>query len=399
MSDPTFSQLFDGHLKKGTGLGKVRPRKWTAQTIAIQLGVSQGSITNWRTSKTSPDRNNFQVLLHTFFGDQLSDEREELVRAYNSELQFRDPLGAGADDFTIAADVIQQIPAAYRFTVENSRIAPEAPQGEPVSPDTARDLYTELVEKVHLLLERARERSQDQHVITSSARLLSSLSSGFNNVRPGVVQSRLRTIESIRSAYDTDDGRDQTFPDFRAMIDDVWLSGQDYLVQFPEIREIERQRVALEVERSPASINVLATQISRIKTLATESDILTEDALNALTDVLPQIASAISVEEKINLLGDSILTARNFLSAAIRGVTTTGKSGAVWLWGTVKDDLTNGIQSAARVLPTFAVVALFIHLAGPVGEIAALLNSDMFRSLSKVVSQITKLDKSASAKK
>jgi hypothetical protein len=103
-------------------------------------------------------------------------------------------------------------------------------------------LYEELVAKTRALSERLKRSNVDPHVNFAVERLLQSLGANYGDVRPGLVLSRLRSIESIVAGYDSEEGRAALFPDAVAMLSDVHLSGHDFLATFPNVRRIERER-------------------------------------------------------------------------------------------------------------------------------------------------------------
>jgi hypothetical protein len=83
----------------------------------------------------------------------------------------------------------------------------------------------------------------------SVERLLDALATRFEDVRPGVLLSRSRSIEADRSAFDSEDARRELFPEAIAMVDDVLLSLQDLLAIYPIVRKIEAERLALSIQR------------------------------------------------------------------------------------------------------------------------------------------------------
>src|SRR5262249_20788125 len=122
---------------------------------------------------------------------------------------------------------VQQIPAAFRFGVQNNKIDALPENLETLDSQISQELYQELVGKARSLSDRLRRSNADPHVSFAVERLLQSLGARYGDVRPGVVLSRLRSIESVVAGFDTEEGRAVLFPDAVAMLGDVHLSGQD----------------------------------------------------------------------------------------------------------------------------------------------------------------------------
>lgn len=388
-----FWTELDAHMLTGTGLN-LRPgsriREWTTASLAARLSVTSASVNNWRSGRNYPQRDNLTTILKLFFGDKFynSVQARKFVALYNSQsysyLRIPD-----ADDLEVDVNATQQIPAAFRFAVRNEKLDVLLIEPEMLDTETARDLLGELREKTNSLKDRLLSTQSDNHVFTSVDRLCDVLVGRVTDIRPGLILSRLRSLESIRDAYDSPEGREMTFPDFRAVVDDVWLSGQDLLASFPEIRRIERARLALEIERSPGSVEEIQLDLEKIHKSALANNVASSEAISALNENMDAITSTRNIEEKVDLIGDTVLTTRNFVSEAIRSIVTNSKSGVLGVWDATKGDLEIGAKQAARMLPPLAVIALLTSIAGPVAGIAALLRGDSFRSVSNAVSKVS----------
>ena len=300
------------------------------------------------------------------------------------------------DDTNVQVDfeATQQISAAFHFDIVNGKIDAKPPNPEILDFPSAYDLYDELKQKVDGLIVRLIRVQADEYVVHGVRRLAAVLSGPIQDCRPGLILSRMRTLESIRYAFDNPEGHEATFPDFRAAIDDVWLSGQDLLATFPEVRRIERERLAMDIERTPDTMAEIQTQIEQIQTAASNNEIVAPGAVSALTANKPDMSRSRSADEKANLIGDTLLITRNFVSESIRAIAKTGGNSAGQVWDTLGDEFTAGAKQAARMLPPLAVIALLVAIAGPVGGIAGLIRGDVFRSVSSAASKVIELNRS-----
>jgi hypothetical protein len=289
----------------------------------------------------------------------------------------------------IDTEAVEQIAAAFRFGIQDNKIDVLPENLETLDPAISQDLYDELVTKAQTLDARLKRSNADPHAGFAVERLLLSLGARYDDVRPGVVLSRLRSIESIVSGFDTEEGRAALFPDTIAMFTDLHLSGQDFLAAFPNVRRIERQRIAAGLEKDPAVIERVLEETKAIHAAAVGSEIVTPGAAEALGENEPEIRGAQNVEVKADLVADHLLIHRNFVSQVLRAIAR--KSGDAW--EVVGPDFIVGSKAAARMFPPLAVIALITTIVGPIVGLAGLLRSDLFKSVRGAV---TKVRRSAS---
>jgi hypothetical protein len=286
------------------------------------------------------------------------------------------------------ASATQQVPAAFRFSIRDCKLEVLSEELETIDAPTAKDLYNELQYKLRDFISGLEGSNIDPRVKKSADMMLTGLGEGFPDVRPGVVLSRMRSMEAIRDAFSTDEGREALFPGAVAAIDDICLSGRDLLAVFPIVREIERQRLALGLERSPDTVTGVERLAKEVNSIAAQSDIVGESAVSALAENDISIDQADTVNQKADLLADKLLVIRNFVSEIIRSYFDSGITFIDGTWKTVEPDFREGARNAARILPTLAVVGLVTYLAGPIPGIAALLHGDMFKPIANSVKRI-----------
>jgi hypothetical protein len=362
--------------------------------------VHHGTIGKWRRAETFPNKDSFYKLL--LFLREFAKEKgkkvidlEEIYLAASAPLWER--LFAERDEApeTIDEKAVEQIPAAFRFGVKENKIDALPENLETLDPTVSLDLYEELVAKTRVLLERLKRSNVDPHVNFAVERLLQSLGANYGDVRPGLVLSRLRSIESIVAGYDSEEGRAALFPDAVAMLSDVHLSGQDFLATFPNVRRIERERITIGLEKDPAVIAKALDETVAIRNAAAHSDIVAPGAVNALGENEPDIRQAQSVEVKADLVADRLLIHRNFVGQALRAITR--KSGGVW--EVIGPDFITGSKVAARMLPPLAVIGLLTAIAGPIAGLAGLLRGDLFKPVRGAVTSVQKTARRTEKKK
>jgi hypothetical protein len=183
-----------------------------------------------------------------------------------------------SDAGTLAASA-EQRPAAYRFELRDGKIdvLPEPP--EPEDREFALDIYQELVAKARELHERLKGTNSARRVCDSVERLLTALGTQFDDIRPGVLLSRSRSIEADRTAFG-----DELLPDTIAMMDDTARTLRDLLAAFPIVRRVEAEVLALDLDRSADAIPALREEMAAIKAAAEKSG-----AVTVLDGSLPRV--------------------------------------------------------------------------------------------------------------
>lgn len=286
-------------------------------------------------------------------------------------------LGEMADFSSLPAEIsTEQRPAAYRFTLRGDRldVLPEPP--EPEDREFALDTYNELIAKATELFDRLRRSNATPRVGGSIHRLLTAIGTDFDDLRPGVLLSRVRSIEADRAAFDSAEARAELFADALAMLDDVLQSAHDLMASFPIIRHIEAERLALDLDRNPGAVPILRERMGEIKQAAEQSQAATEQAIDALAQNDNAIEEATDPVLRTSLVADKLLVVRNFIGAAASAL---GKAKAELgdvsekSWAAIKAELPKGIGFVARVAPFMGLVTLIGWLAGPVTGIAAVV--------------------------
>jgi hypothetical protein len=281
---------------------------------------------------------------------------------------------------------VEQGPGAYRFRLHEDKldVLPEPPEAE--DEQFAVDIYEDLITKARELLDRLKRTNSAARVCNDVERLLSALGTNFDELRPGLLLSRARSIEADRAAFDTEEARVELFADAFAMMDDTLQTLRDLLAVFPIVRRIEAERLALDLDRNREAVPVISEHIDEIQQGAEELKAATEQAIRALGANDPAIEEATDPVLRTSLIADKLLVVRNFLSAAatIVGKELGGVAGPSW--AAFKVELPKGIGAATRVAPFMALIAFVGWAAGPVLGIASVVPA-----LKPIAAAFTKL--------
>lgn len=300
--------------------------------------------------------------------------------------------------------VVVQRPAAFRFGFRNNKIdaLPETP--EVVDKSVANDLYQQLLAKTRVLRLRLAQTNSDIRVQHSVERLLDALGNQFDDVRPGVLLSRSRSIESDRKAFDNEEARRELFPAAISMLDDVLLSLQDFTAVYPIVRKIEAERLALAIQGDRTLLVAIQAETAEIKVAAASSEAVTNNAVAALQENDAEIEEASALEVRASLIADQLLIVRNFVSEILRAVRDYGteavakmtpslkqassdlKEVGTEIWEEVRQNLPRGVGKAARVLPLVILVGLLAKISLPVAGLATLVGG--FKPIAKAIKQL-----------
>ena len=241
------------------------------------------------------------------------------------EPQEGDGDSTGEEDEAIDA-TIKQRPAAFRFGQRDGQIDVLPEPTRVFDSETAKDLHAELLEKAQGLAERLRRANADPRVQASVERLLSTLGTGIEDVRPGLLLSRSRSVEADRNAFNTPQARKELFPDAIAVMDDVLLSLRDLLAAFPSVRKIETEQLALALQRDASTTKTARHNTQAIQDAAADSNAATPQAVSALKEQDPDIAAARNPTVRTGLIADQLLVVRNFASEALRAASARGRA-------------------------------------------------------------------------
>lgn len=277
---------------------------------------------------------------------------------------------------------IEQRPAAFQFTVTDGKL-----DALPESPDVfnnkfAGELYSELLDKATNVSVRLLRSNADPYVQRAIQRLVEALGKDFQEIRQGVLLSRSRTLDAIREAYDTEEARKELSPDLLAAIGDTSETLRDLLAMLPDVRKIEAERLAFEIQSSPYAVEAIQHLDTAFnKVVAASSEVMTPGAISATLVNDAEIREARRTDVKAKLLADAWLVKRNLVSAALGVVRYGGHLARI-----ARPNFESGVQDVARVAPMVGLATFLTLVAGPLGGVAAL--SGGFRPVLDAITQL-----------
>lgn len=182
------------------------------------------------------------------------------------------------------------------------------------------------------------------------------------------------------------------------MIDDTLQTLRDLLAAFPAVRQIESERLALDLDRNTERMPEIREEMDRITAATAQSEAATGGTVGALRQNDQAIEEALDPRVQTSLLGDKLLVLRNFLGAVVGGlrfamtelIALGNKS-----WEAVKEELPKGIGATARVAPLVALVTLAGLIAGPAAGIASAVPA--FKPIANSLKRLTSNKKTATA--
>ena len=138
-------------------------------------------------------------------------------------------------------------------------------------------------------------------------RLLDALGTKFDEVRQGVLLSRLRSLDAIREAYDSEEGKGELYPDAIAAIADTIDTLRDLLATLPNVRRIEAERVALGIQSSANALEAAQRLNIEFNAAVCDSDAVTPAAVKAVQVNDADIREARAIDVRAKLLADAWL--------------------------------------------------------------------------------------------
>lgn len=287
----------------------------------------------------------------------------------------------GEDLKTALENLPAQTPAAYRFHWKDNRIVAAPPDPSPGNSAVAQDLLDETRRKAGTLSESLRRSNADPHVQRTVSGLLDALPTTVSELRPGLLLSRARSVEAVAAAYAGPDDERELFPGAIAQILDLSETVRDLQGCLPEIREIEAERMALEID--PTKVDQIAQHVDDIiEKAVVDETIVDNSAKDALRTIADNADEGASPQVKQRLVADRVLVVRNFLSPIYRFALASKLANEVtdvrreaWEKARPKfiDGAADGLGSMGRPIAVIGVSSLVALLFGPTAGLAAML--------------------------
>jgi hypothetical protein len=164
------------------------------------------------------------------------------------------------------------------------------------------------------------------------------------------------------------------------MMGDTLRTLRDLLATFPRVRRIEAEVLALDLDRIADAVPTIREQMAAIAAAAEKSELVTGEAIGALTQNDAAIEEATDPLVRTSLIADKLLVVGNFTRAVVGGIASCGRMVGTELgelvgksWQAIKDELPKGIGATARIAPLVGLVTLAGVIAGPVASMASVV--------------------------
>jgi hypothetical protein len=277
------------------------------------------------------------------------------------------------------SEQLGQKPASHSFALRGSRIEAQPQIFAPRYPDVAEDIRGEVGEKAKVTLDRLAKCNAPGRLISTVDRLASSLGETLADICAGILQMRFRSLEADMAAYDTEDGRKELPEDAFAMLRDLTSSVEDLMGCFPQLAEIEAERLAQRLK--DADVPNIIDALSQIRLVAEESEAVAPSSIDALKagevelnhdagiiDSEASVATRVAaVSARDRTVGYMLLVYRNFVAGVVKaGNELAGLSEDTW-----KDFRQKAPEQLSNAGIALTIAALVNALLGPTAAMGA----------------------------
>ncbi|WP_394688337.1 hypothetical protein [Hoeflea sp.] len=273
------------------------------------------------------------------------------------------------DSSEILENLEPQAPAAFRFEWSDEKIFAQPPGTFSPDSETAQDLLDDARRKALSLAERLERSNAEKRVRDSLEGLIAVLADRVPDLRPGLLRSRSRSIEADAMAYAAPSDERELFPDAVAALTDLSETLRDLQGCFPQLREIEAEVMALDID--PAKANEVKAHLDEIVDAVSEHEnVVDQSAVYALQTMEGIASEDASPAVKQKRIAEYALVVRNFMSPLARFALDNAFSKAVTqateeIWAKARpkviDGVADGMGSMARPA-TIIAIAYLVHL-------------------------------------
>ena len=312
-------------------------------------------------------------------------EALEVARATIPDRIWRQgPAAVNAEIKQLIAEhqTLQQRPAAFQFRIVDDKIDALPDDARPIDPETAQDFYDEAKRKGQELRDRSQRAQVDENIRAHIDLLLARLGSSYADMRPGLVLSVLRSLESDVRAYDGEEGRKELSAALLSGVFDLTESVRDLCAIFPRSREIEAEAVSLDLplERMAELRNAIESAVAKVS----HSDGVTEGGRNAVNASAADLAHQRGLAEDAKQSAYFLVDFANFTRAGLKHLKATGRTvggelGGLGVdgWRAVRRGAPKGIERgaahASKALVVGGVAALMYWLGGDIAALGTMV--------------------------
>ncbi len=250
------------------------------------------------------DVSQMETLLERLLLNQLSSGLDNLRRSGPPDPLARD-----------LSEPLDPRPAAFDFRVVDGIIDVAKENAVSIDESTTDDLASESRRKAIGFSERIEKTNASPILKEDVKRFISRLE---GTLRPGLVLSSLRSLESYREFFESDVGRVEITTDNYLMLDDLCRTVRDLAATFPKSREIEAEAVSLSIPLDRDSLEQVLSLTTDLVSQIMTSDAATDEAKDALGETSVSIDSVRPLAEQSKQIAYHILDIDNFIRAGVR---------------------------------------------------------------------------------
>jgi Leucine-rich repeat (LRR) protein len=308
--------------------------------------------------------------------------RQNGVSEYLPEDYAEAPVPASTSNFNDDVESGEQLgqkPASHTFNFRDGRIEAQPQIFLPRHVNVADDIRVEVSHKAKEVAARLVNCNAPKRLISTVERLGASLGLSLQDLRAGILQMRFRSLEADLVAYDTEDGRKELPDDAFAMLRDLGSSVEDLMGCFPQLADIEAERLAQRLKE--VDVPQLVDALSKIRSVAEESEAVAPSAIEALKTGEPELQHSAEIVEsgasgaariaaansRDRIVGYMLLVYRNFIAGSIKaGNELAGVGSATW-----QDFRTKAPEQLSDTGVALIVATLVNGLLGPTAALGA----------------------------
>lgn len=274
---------------------------------------------------------------------------------------------------------LTQRPASHSFAFHQNRIIARAQPATARHPDVAADIRDELRDKVKEAAARLITCNAPRRIISTVSRLDLALGDSLEDLRAGILQMRFRSLEADIAAYDTEDGRKELPEDAYSILRDLASSVEDLMGCFPQLADIEAERLAQRLKE--ADVPMITEALFQIRKVAEQSEAVAPSAIEALKAGEPELehdaeiiesgasdaARSAATGARDRTVGYMLLVYRNFVAGAVKAAAELSSLGAE-TWTDFRKKAPEQFSDAGVAL---VVAGLVGGLLGPTAAVGA----------------------------
>jgi hypothetical protein len=362
---------------------------WTDLRAALLAAAEGWEVwTNWYDARLAGDAdhspNEALEIARATIPDEIWKQSPAVVNAEIKRLIAEHKGGAPVDveEPPQPEPSLQQRPAAFQFRVVDDKIDASPEDARPIDAQGARDLYDEAKRKARHLEHRLQRAQADVDLRAHVDLLLTRLGESYPEMRPGLMLSVLRSLESDVRAYDSEEGRKELSAALLSSILDLAESVRDLCAMFPRSREIEAEAVSLglPLQRMPEILWTIDEVVAKVS----HSDGVTEDGREAINASAADLAHQRGLADEAKQSAYFLVDFANFTRAGLKHLKTAGAVFGRELggfsadnWRAVRRGAPKGIERGAAQVSRGLIV-------GGVGVLMHVLGSDITALASMV---------------